>query len=74
MAGAGAAWNRAVSDFSIIRSPLEEAFEDVFSLFTGINRALIGFLLMALLIVWVTVAGHVFSVAKNLPSNALRYE
>ena len=74
VAGAGAAWTRAVSDFSIIRSPLEEAFENVFSLFTGINRALIGFSLMALLIAWVTVPGHVFSVAKNHPSNTLRYE
>ncbi|MCH8080788.1 MAG: hypothetical protein IID52_00180 [Proteobacteria bacterium] len=74
VAGAEIARTRAESDFPIIRNSLDEAFENVFSIFTGLNKALIGFLLMALLIVWVTVAGHVFSVAKNLPSNTLRNE
>lgn len=73
-AGIEAAWNLAVPDFPIIRSSLDEAFEKVFSIFTGINRALIGFSLMALLIAWVTVAGHAFSVAKNHSLNALSYE
>ena len=74
VAGAEVARTRAKSDFPIIRNSLDEAFENVFSIFTGLNKALIGFLLMALLIVWVTVAGHVFSVAKNHPSNTLRNE
>jgi len=30
--------------------------------------------LLALLIAWFTVAGHAFTVARNHPSNALRYE
>ncbi|MCH7805614.1 MAG: hypothetical protein IH995_00520 [Proteobacteria bacterium] len=72
--GAEAAWNRSEPDFPITRNSLDEAFENVFSIFTGLNKALIEFSLMALLMAWITVAGHVFSVAKSHPSNALCYE
>ncbi|MCH7805606.1 MAG: FtsX-like permease family protein, partial [Proteobacteria bacterium] len=57
IAGIEAAWNRVVPDFPIIRSSSDEAFEDVFSIFTGINQALIGFSLVALLIATIGLFG-----------------
>ncbi|MCH8348550.1 MAG: FtsX-like permease family protein, partial [Proteobacteria bacterium] len=56
-AGIEAAWNRVVPDFPIISISLDEAFEDVFSIFTGINKALIGFSLVALLIATIGLFG-----------------
>ena len=56
-AGIEAAWNRVVPDFPIIRISLDEAFEDVFAIFTGINKALIAFSLMALLIATIGLFG-----------------
>lgn len=56
-AGIEATWDRIVPEFPIIRSSLDEAFADVFAIFSGITKALIGFSVMAVLIATVGLFG-----------------
>lgn len=73
VAGVEAAWNQIVPDFPIIRSSLDEAFQDVFSIFTGINKALIGFSLMALLIATIGLFGlSAFMAEKRIREVGIR--
>jgi putative ABC transport system permease protein len=55
--GIEAVWKRVLPDFPVLRSSLDEEFAEVFSIFTNINKALVGFAVVALIIATVGLFG-----------------
>jgi putative ABC transport system permease protein len=60
-----AAWERLVPEYPVERRFLEEYFDDVFSIFKGINSVLAGFAMVALLVALIGLFGMAAFMSKK---------
>jgi len=73
VAGIEAAWNHVLPDYPILRSSLDEFFENVFRIFRNISNGIFGFAVMALLIATVGLFGlSAFMAEKRIREVGIR--
>jgi len=73
VSGIEAAWGRVLPDYPILRSSLDDFFENVFSVFRNINNAILGFAVMALAIATIGLFGlSAFMAEKRIREVGIR--